>query len=80
MWRDPYETETFQEDVEKLWKDIEPFYMQLHAFVRKRLMQKYPDKGIKPDGPIPAHILGKNIFKLKYGTSCLFLRSYDHIA
>ena len=57
-WRDDYETNTFEEDVAKLWKELEPLYKQLHAYVRRKLIQQYPGKGIEPDGPIPAHLLG----------------------
>nr|QDC23064.1 angiotensin-converting enzyme isoform 1 [Cupiennius salei] len=66
MWREGYESETFADDVEALWKEIEPFYKQLHAFVRKRLIERYPDCGIKPDGPIPAHLLG-NMWAQSWG-------------
>ena len=66
MWRDNYESETFEDDVEELWKVIEPFYKQLHAFVRRRLIEQYPDKGILADGPIPAHLLG-NMWAQSWG-------------
>ncbi|XP_054707050.1 angiotensin-converting enzyme-like [Uloborus diversus] len=58
MWREAYESETFQDEVEDLWKTIEPFYKQLHAYVRRKLIRQYPGADIKPDGPIPAHLLG----------------------
>lgn len=66
MWRDGYETETFEKDIEDLWKVIEPFYKQLHAFVRRRLIQHYSGKGIQPNGPIPAHLLG-NMWSQTWG-------------
>lgn len=66
MWRDNYESETFEAEVAELWKVIEPFYRQLHAFVRKRLIRQYPDAGINPDGPIPAHLLG-NMWAQSWG-------------
>lgn len=59
FWREGYEMDTFVEDVEKLWKEVEPFYKHLHAYVRRKLIEQYPDKDILPDGPIPAHLLGK---------------------
>ncbi|GBM27973.1 Angiotensin-converting enzyme [Araneus ventricosus] len=58
LWRESYESATFEEEVEELWQTIKPFYEQLHAYVRRRLMEQYPDVGIKADGPIPAHLLG----------------------
>nr|WBW70101.1 venom protein [Lampona murina] len=71
MWRDKYESDSFEEDVEQLWEQLQPFYKQLHAYVRRKLIKQYPDKGILPDGPIPAHLFGNmwaqtwdNIFPL----------------
>ncbi|GFY78990.1 angiotensin-converting enzyme, partial [Trichonephila inaurata madagascariensis] len=58
MWREPYESETFEAEVEELWQTLKPFYQQLHAYVRRRLIRRYPHSGIKADGPIPAHLLG----------------------
>lgn len=49
----------FEDVVEELWKKVEPVYKQLHAYVRRKLIENYPDKDILPDGPIPAHLLGK---------------------
>ena len=36
---------------------IMPLYEQLHAYVRGRLCQLYPNR-FDCDGPIPAHLLG----------------------
>ena len=41
---------------EKLWLDLKPFYEELHAYVRFKLRQKYPE--VKDGEPIPAHLLG----------------------
>ncbi|PRD34939.1 UNVERIFIED_CONTAM: Angiotensin-converting enzyme [Trichonephila clavipes] len=62
MWREPYESETFEAEVEELWQTLKPFYQQLHAYVRRRLIRRYPHSGIKADGPIPAHLLGTQFF------------------
>jgi len=43
----------------RLYEQIEPFYQQLHAYVRRRLTEVYRNYGMDPRGPIPAHILGK---------------------
>lgn len=56
-WRSSYETPTFQEDLEALWKEVLPLYEQLHAYVRRRLSQTYP-KRFEPTSTIPAHLLG----------------------
>jgi len=35
-----------------------PFYKQLHAYVRGRLCNQYPNR-FDCNGPIPAHLFGK---------------------
>lgn len=59
FWRSLYETPTFEEDLERLWKELEPLYQNVHAYVRRALYKKYGDKNINLKGPIPAHLLGK---------------------
>ncbi|RVE59444.1 hypothetical protein OJAV_G00188490 [Oryzias javanicus] len=57
-WRSWYESETFEQDIDKLYKTIEPLYLHLHAFVRRKLYNQYGSKYINLKGPIPAHLLG----------------------
>ncbi|XP_064807077.1 angiotensin-converting enzyme-like [Oncorhynchus masou masou] len=58
FWRSLYETPTFEEDLEHLWKELEPLYLNVHAYVRRSLYKKYGGKHINVRGPIPAHLLG----------------------
>ncbi|KAL2078213.1 hypothetical protein ACEWY4_025898 [Coilia grayii] len=58
FWRSLYETPTFEQDLERLWKELEPLYLNVHAYVRRALFKKYGDKYINLKGPIPAHLLG----------------------
>ncbi|GIY42756.1 angiotensin-converting enzyme [Caerostris darwini] len=53
-----YEDENFLHNAAKEIEKILPFYKQLHAYVRTKLIQFYPNVTIKPDGPIPAHLFG----------------------
>uniref|UniRef100_A0A8D9AJK0 Angiotensin-converting enzyme n=1 Tax=Cacopsylla melanoneura TaxID=428564 RepID=A0A8D9AJK0_9HEMI len=57
-WLDAYDTKDFREQVAKLWEQIRPLYLQIHAYVRRRLNEKYGDKHVNRRGPIPAHLLG----------------------
>ncbi|XP_008300961.1 angiotensin-converting enzyme [Stegastes partitus] len=57
-WRSWYESPTFEQDIDKLYRTIEPLYLNLHAFVRRQLYKKYGPKYINLKGPIPAHLLG----------------------
>lgn len=58
-WRSLYETPTFEEDLEKLYLQLQPLYLNLHAYVRRALYNKYGAEHISLKGPIPAHLLGK---------------------
>ncbi|RWS31612.1 hypothetical protein B4U80_04606 [Leptotrombidium deliense] len=56
-WLHSYEDDNFKEKVIQLWNEVEPFYKQLHAFVRMKLRIRYGSRMPK-DGTIPAHLLG----------------------
>ncbi|TRY89927.1 hypothetical protein DNTS_000391 [Danionella cerebrum] len=58
FWRSLYESPTFEQDLEALWKDLEPLYLNVHAYVRRALFKKYGPTRINLKGPIPAHLLG----------------------
>lgn len=58
-WKIDFDTPTFEADIEALWKQVEPLYKELHAYVRMKLNAKYGDDVVKSDGPIPAHLLGQ---------------------
>lgn len=35
-WRSTYESDTLEEDLEQLFQELQPLYMNLHAYVRLR--------------------------------------------
>uniref|UniRef100_A0A8C9JU00 Angiotensin-converting enzyme n=1 Tax=Panthera tigris altaica TaxID=74533 RepID=A0A8C9JU00_PANTA len=57
-WRSWYDSPTFVEDLEHLYHQVEPLYLNLHAYVRRALHRRYGDRYINLRGPIPAHLLG----------------------
>jgi peptidyl-dipeptidase A len=59
MWRSKYDMppEEFAREIDRLWEQVRPLYLSLHAYVRTRLRQKYGDQ-VPANGPIPAHLLG----------------------
>ena len=59
MWRSRYDMapEAFAQEMDRLWEQLRPLYLSLHAYVRTRLHAKYGD-AVPADGPIPAHLLG----------------------
>jgi peptidyl-dipeptidase A len=59
MWRSKYDMppDDFAKELDRLWDQVRPLYLSLHAYVRSRLHQKYGDL-VPASGPIPAHLLG----------------------
>jgi peptidyl-dipeptidase A len=59
MWRGKYDMppEAFAKELDRLWEQLRPLYVSLHAYVRHRLHEKYGD-AVPASGPIPAHLLG----------------------
>ncbi|GFV90458.1 angiotensin-converting enzyme [Trichonephila clavipes] len=37
---------------------LQPLYKEIHAYIRKKLIQNHKKETIKKNGPIPAHLLG----------------------
>jgi len=60
MWRSKYDMppDEFAREVDRLWDQVRPLYLSLHAYVRNRLREKYGEKVVPANGPIPAHLLG----------------------
>jgi peptidyl-dipeptidase A len=59
MWRAKYDMppDAFARELDRLWEQVRPLYVSLHAYVRARLREKYGDI-VPARGPIPAHLLG----------------------
>jgi peptidyl-dipeptidase A len=68
MWRSNYDMspEEFSAELERLWRQVEPLYISLHTYVRKQLIRKYGKAAERPDGLIPAHLLG-NMWAQEWG-------------
>src|SRR4051795_3476323 len=60
MWRSKYDMppDDFAKELDRLWEQVKPLYLSLHAYVRTKLREKYGDAVVPPNGPIPAHLLG----------------------
>ena len=59
MWRSKYDMppDAFATEVDRLWDQVRPLYLSLHAYVRAKLHEKYGDL-VPASGPIPADLLG----------------------
>ncbi|WAC47471.1 M2 family metallopeptidase [Asticcacaulis sp. SL142] len=60
MWRSGYDMEpdAFAAETDRLWAQVEPFYENLHCYVRNKLNEKYGDAVQPKNGPIRADLLG----------------------
>lgn len=59
LWRSKYESDTLEQDLERLYQELKPLYLNLHAYVRRSLHRHYGPDIVDVRGPIPAHLLGK---------------------
>ena len=59
MWRSKYDMppDEFVKELDRLWDQVRPLYLKLHAYVRIKLREKY-GASVPEKGPIPAHLLG----------------------
>jgi peptidyl-dipeptidase A len=59
MWRSKYDLppDAFTAEMDRLWEQVKPLYLSLHAYVRWKLREKYGDV-VPAGGAIPAHLVG----------------------
>ena len=67
MWRAKYDMEpdAFAKVLDRLWDQVRPLYLSLHAYARTKLREKYGD-AVPANGPIPADLLG-NMWAQEWG-------------
>lgn len=60
LWRSNYDMppDQFAKEMDRLWDQLRPLYLSLHAYVRGQLAKKYGKDVVPPNGPIPADLLG----------------------
>ena len=60
MWRAKYDMppDDFAKELDRLWEQVRPLYLSLHAYIRTKLREQYGAGAVPADGPIPAHLLG----------------------
>lgn len=59
LWRAKYDMppDAFTQELDRLWEQVRPLYVSLHAYVRMKLHERYGDI-VPSQGPIPAYLLG----------------------
>jgi peptidyl-dipeptidase A len=60
LWRSNYDMppDQFAKEEDRLWEQLKPLYLSLHAYVRGQLRKKYGAGLVPEHGPIPAQLLG----------------------
>jgi len=60
MWRAGYDMppDDFARETDRLWEQVRPLYLSLHAYVRRKLGERYGPGVVPPHGMIPAHLVG----------------------
>jgi len=68
LWRSGYDMnpDAFTKETDRLWTQVQPFYKNLHCYVRARLNEKYGDLVQARTGPIRADLLG-NMWAQEWG-------------
>ena len=68
LWRAKYDMEpdAFATETDRVWAQVEPFYKNLHCYVRAKLNDKYGDAVQPRTGPIRADLLG-NMWAQSWG-------------
>ncbi|XP_069674792.1 angiotensin-converting enzyme-like [Periplaneta americana] len=66
-WLKNYESPDFREQLSRLWNQLQPLYLQIHAYVRRKLRETYGEDIVTRRGPIPAHLLG-NMWAQMWGS------------
>jgi len=81
LWRSGYDMSSikFTNDVERLWKQVEPLYTQLHCYARGRLNAKYGDAVASKGGLIPMQLLG-NMWAQDWSNLYPILEPYPGLA
>ncbi|XP_034316838.2 angiotensin-converting enzyme [Magallana gigas] len=57
-WGKQYEMAYFRNEIARLFRELQPLYQEIHAYVRKRLLMLHGRDLFSRSGHIPAHLLG----------------------
>ena len=60
-----YSEEDFKKEIQDLWVQVKPLYVQLYTYVRRILSTGVYKNNLKRFGHLPAHILGDLIRRVK---------------
>ncbi|NNF66516.1 MAG: peptidase M2 family protein, partial [Gammaproteobacteria bacterium] len=81
MWRSGYDmsADEFEQEIERLWTQVQPLYEELHCYVRAKLGEVYGADRVPQDSPIPAHLLG-NMWAQNWGNIYELMEPYAGVS
>ncbi|HEX5061211.1 MAG TPA: M2 family metallopeptidase [Kofleriaceae bacterium] len=81
MWKSGYDMppDQFEKEVDRLWNQVRPLYVQLHCYTRRGLNKLYGDNVVSKTGPIPSHLTG-NMWAQAWGYLYKELQPYPGVA
>lgn len=53
-----YEDKDFEHELAEAFQKLQPLYKHLLTYVRRKLINVYGPEVVRPEGPLPAHLLG----------------------
>ena len=59
-WRSAFDMspEAFSDELDRLWTQVRPLYLQMHCYTRAKLAKRYGEDAVPAGKPIPAQLLG----------------------
>ena len=78
LWLENYlmDDKDFQQDLEGIWKQMQPIYEKLHGYVRYKFRDYWGSKYIGERDPLPAHIFG-NMWAQSWENTLPILEPFD---
>ena len=70
-WKEQLDVGSVEAVARELYAEVLPLYRLLHAYVRHRLRLHYGRQLIRPQGHIPAHLLGRLCGKPNFNSSTI---------
>lgn len=56
--RQKYEDDAFESDIRRLYEEMKPLYLELHAYIRRKLYETYGSDVVDINGTLGQHLLG----------------------
>ena len=69
----------FQNDLEDIWKQMQPIYETLHGYTRYKFRKYWGEDKIGEKDPLPAHIFG-NMWAQSWDNTLSILQPFNNVS